>query len=161
VTLREESERLRGEAAARTHELLDFIRRRAGGVPREELALHLPRLRASAGVARASVERWLVGRGVPAADVVDVVLATSEACANAIEHPRSTRRPAFLVSGACRNRSIEIAVQDFGLWSDRASDASRGRGLALIRSLMDEVAVDETEEGTRLRMRRRYSGTST
>jgi serine/threonine-protein kinase RsbW len=161
MRLRREARRLRDDAVARTNKLLEHARQHGLGAHGTELRLRLPRMHASVGVARTSVERWLEARRVPAEDASDIVLATSEACANAVEHPRAFNHPAFIVTGCCRGGSVEISVQDFGHWRDDASDGTRGRGLAMIRALMDAVAIDEMREGTRLRMARRYSGTST
>lgn len=159
--LRGEAQRLRDVAVARTNEALESARERRVGGRGEDLSLRLPRMDASVAVARTAVERWLDARGVPADDAFDVVLATSEACANAVEHPRAIDRPAFLVTGRCRDASIEIFVRDFGRWRGESSDRTRGRGIAMIRKLMDEVVIRETAAGTGLWMSRRYSGTST
>jgi anti-sigma regulatory factor (Ser/Thr protein kinase) len=44
-------------------------------------------------------------------------------------------------------------VRDFGSWrAERAGD--RGRGLSLMRALMDTVEVTPTPEGTTVRLRR-------
>lgn len=159
--LRDEAQRLRDVAAGRTNELLERVRER--GVPHRdgELRLRLPRLRASVGAARAAVQQWLDACGVPAAEAFDIVLAASEACANAVEHPQAIDRPAFVVAGRRYGTSVEISVTDFGRWRDAPSHRTRGRGLAMIHSLMDEVAIVETAAGTVLRMSRRYSATST
>ena len=50
--------------------------------------------------------------------------------------------------------SLEIMVRDFGRWRADRPDDGGGRGLALIRNLMDDVDVDTTPEGTTVRMTR-------
>jgi anti-sigma regulatory factor (Ser/Thr protein kinase) len=47
-----------------------------------------------------------------------------------------------------------ITVRDFGGWREpRGSD--RGRGLPLMKALMDSVRVDPSSEGTMVQLRRR------
>jgi anti-sigma regulatory factor (Ser/Thr protein kinase) len=101
--------------------------------------------------------RWLEQEGVPPEAIADIVLACSEACANAMEHPRSSGRAAFELAVQLRLGTIELAVRDFGSWQpgENGDNGERGRGLDMIRSLMDEVSIVKSAEGTELTMRRR------
>jgi anti-sigma regulatory factor (Ser/Thr protein kinase) len=99
---------------------------------------------------------------VPNTDALDIVLALSEACANAVEHPTAASRPIFEVNAERRGREIHITVRDFGRWS--ADEHGRdehdpgdlsGRGLMMMRALMDHVDVVEDETGTTILMRRK------
>jgi anti-sigma regulatory factor (Ser/Thr protein kinase) len=123
-------------------------------------ALRLPRLPAALRLGRHSFGRWLERRGVGRDDVADLTLAFSEACANAMEHPRAARRPAVEVSARVLDDDLEIVIRDFGSWGRAApaESGTRGRGLEMIRSLMDDVAVAEARDGTRVTMRRRLRG---
>ena len=49
---------------------------------------------------------------------------------------------------------IEIAVHDHGSWRSERED-DHGRGLDLMRTLMDTVAVQPGDEGTTVSLRRR------
>jgi anti-sigma regulatory factor (Ser/Thr protein kinase) len=87
--------------------------------------------------------------------VRDVALAFSEACANAVQHPVRPRRNAFDVEATCTADEIRLAVRDYGSWRpQRGDDVTRGRGLLMIRRLMDDAQVERTEDGTRIVMRR-------
>jgi PAS domain S-box-containing protein len=102
---------------------------------------------------RRSVTRWLAAGGVDPEAIADIVLACSEACANAIEHAYGPGEGAVEVEGALRDGQVELAVRDAGSWRDpRPGD--RGRGLRLIEACMDEVHVERTSGGTEVRMRR-------
>jgi anti-sigma regulatory factor (Ser/Thr protein kinase) len=48
-------------------------------------------------------------------------------------------------------------VRDYGSWRPERGD-ERGRGLVLMRALMDTVEVTPSAEGTTVRLRRRLSG---
>jgi len=45
-------------------------------------------------------------------------------------------------------------VRDFGRWYERATE-TRGRGVSLMRSLMDDVDIDRGVDGTTVTLRRR------
>jgi anti-sigma regulatory factor (Ser/Thr protein kinase) len=57
------------------------------------------------------------------------------------------------VSGRREGREIEIAIRDSGAWRPERED-DHGRGLELMRTLMDGVAIDPAEEGTTVSLRR-------
>ena len=47
---------------------------------------------------------------------------------------------------------IEITVRDFGRWRPSRPGASGGRGLSLMKNLMDDVSIDSTTTGTTVRL---------
>lgn len=118
--------------------------------------LRLPRLPAALGLGRRSFGRWLERCEVDDDDVAELTLAFSEACANAMEHPHAADRPAVEIAARARSQDVEVVIRDFGSWVEAspAGGETRGRGLEMIRSLMDEVVVVEGERGTRVTMRR-------
>ena len=118
-------------------------------------SLRLGRFAAAVGLARHELYRWLVGHGVGEADARDVVLACSEACANAVEHASRPARYAFDLEARIRNGTIEVLVRDFGCWDGAESPGpDRGRGLVLIGLLMDEYEITPLPDATEIRMRR-------
>ena len=88
----------------------------------------------------------------------DILVACSEACANAIVHAAHTTAEDFEVSGTRSNGEISVVVRDHGRWRDPdpARD-SGGYGLKLMEALMDEVQVTTEETGTEVRLRRRIA----
>ena len=63
----------------------------------------------------------------------------------------------FEVSGSRDGSEVEIAVRDRGSWrEERPGD--HGRGLDLMRTLMDTVAVEPGSGGTTVSLRRRLAG---
>jgi serine phosphatase RsbU (regulator of sigma subunit)/anti-sigma regulatory factor (Ser/Thr protein kinase) len=130
----------------------------AGLLPRsaEPLRLHVPAgLDELAGI-RAAVRSWLSRAGVRGDAAADVLLACGEACANAAEHAYGGGPGAVEVelereeSGALR-----LVVRDFGTWREPAVGPSgRGRGLRLMRLVMDRVEVARGEGGTVITMLR-------
>jgi serine/threonine-protein kinase RsbW len=94
--------------------------------------------------------------GLSAATTNDVVLAVSEACANAVLHSGSAEMDVSWVNtGEC----VEITVRDEGAFIRRIPipeiDRSSGHGIPLMMALMDEVGVVEGTErspGTTVRL---------
>jgi anti-sigma regulatory factor (Ser/Thr protein kinase) len=50
---------------------------------------------------------------------------------------------------------VEAEVRDTGRWRDAPSRGDRGRGLPLMRTLVDEVVVEPGDAGTVVRVRTR------
>ena len=121
----------------------------------DAFSLRLGRVPAAVRLARHRLRRWLEGAGVDDDDATDIALACSEACANAVEHPLRAARQRFEVEATRTPGQVTLRVRDFGGWSPgRADGYTRGRGLAIIRRVMDETEVVRTDGGTTLVMRR-------
>ncbi len=133
----------------------------------ETLEFDLPAEPASVPVARHRVERWLEQTGDGHDDLFAIKLAVSEVCANAVEHAygpghdqtfrvRAERASAAVgerLGGGTddRNGNVVIEVSDSGRWR-RPRGSQRGRGLNIIRQLMDTVEVEQASSGTTIRM---------
>jgi PAS domain S-box-containing protein len=100
---------------------------------------------------RAVLRRWLRHLDGSEQEIAEVVTACGEAATNAIEHAGAGTP--FQISGQVEGRRVEISVRDFGAWR-APREGDRGRGLSLMRALMDTVDVVPTAEGTTVRMHR-------
>jgi anti-sigma regulatory factor (Ser/Thr protein kinase) len=118
------------------------------------LELRLPAEPSVLSDARRSMRRWLRRTGADEQSVADMTLAISEACANAIEHAYSPARAEFDLRVSRDNGTITASVRDVGRWRSPRGE-NRGRGLAIIGTVMDEVEVESSDEGTEIVMRRR------
>jgi PAS domain S-box-containing protein len=106
---------------------------------------------------RALLRRWLRQGDGDETDVAEILTATGEAAANAIEHGGSIAGgPPFEVAGRLDGDDVEIVVSDSGGWRERQRSEG-GRGLVLMRALMDSVEVDAGADGTTITMRRRLA----
>jgi PAS domain S-box-containing protein len=103
---------------------------------------------------RSLMRRWLRhGRG-DEQEIAEILTATGEAAANAIEHGGAiSGGPPFEVAGRLDDGEVEIVVRDRGSWR-AGTRAEGGRGLVLMKALMDSVDVDPGPDGTTIRMRR-------
>jgi serine/threonine-protein kinase RsbW len=129
--------------------------RRDGDGFRVNLALQLPRDRASIPVVRHLTQNALAELGVREWICHDVELAVTEACANVLDHAGSGDAYDVIVSVA--GDKCEIRVVDVGRGFDYDSLVGRkttihdesGRGIALMHALMDNVLLtSEPESGT-------------
>ena len=75
------------------------------------------------------------------------MVACQEACANAVEHAYGPGHAYFDVEADHRESRIRVTVRDSGRWRPPRG-SHRGRGLPLMRALMDSVDVDHGTEGT-------------
>jgi anti-sigma regulatory factor (Ser/Thr protein kinase) len=108
---------------------------------------------------RTLLRSWLAEQGVEDVAAQDILLATWEACANAVEHPCGARRSAYDLEVRAGPDGVRVTVRDSGSW--RRPDDSvqfRGLGLRLVDGLMDDVSIRPTSHGTEIVMRRTVEG---
>ena len=105
---------------------------------------------------RSMLRRWLSHAGADEVEIAEITTACGEAATNAIEHAGTGNGAHFEVSGRREGPEVELAVRDHGSWRSERDD-DQGRGLDLMRTLMDTVAVEPGEEGTTVSLRRRLA----
>nr|MBA3328700.1 SpoIIE family protein phosphatase [Solirubrobacterales bacterium] len=121
----------------------------------QRLELDLPGEPGSLRDLRALLRRWLDQAGATDADVHAIVLACSEACANAIEHAGAGARETIAVEAVVHDGEVDVTVCDRGTWRSERPPSDQGRGLELIEALMDDVKVQTSPDGTTVRLRRK------
>jgi PAS domain S-box-containing protein len=104
--------------------------------------------------ARDTVRRWLGEAGADPVETHDITMACNEACQNAIEHAYELGADLFDVVLERSGQDVAITIRDHGGWKSTTSP-DRGRGLELMRELMDGVDVDASELGSTVALRRR------
>jgi anti-sigma regulatory factor (Ser/Thr protein kinase) len=104
---------------------------------------------------------WLTTLGMGEQDRVGVMVAVGEACANAAEHAYrgSAPGPMSVSARVDVDGVLTVTVRDEGTWRPPDRDpGDRGRGLLIMRQLVDGVLLEEQEKGTTvhltLRLRR-------
>jgi GAF domain-containing protein/anti-sigma regulatory factor (Ser/Thr protein kinase) len=122
-------------AAARVPEITERLTARW---PAEKDAL--------AGV-RQVLRRWLYAHGATEDEAFDITVASQEACANAIEHAYGPGRRTFLIEATYVAGRVRLVIRDEGRWRPPRG-THRGRGLPLMRALMEHVDVQHTDKGT-------------
>ncbi len=102
---------------------------------------------------RQALRRWLSEVGAGDQEIHDITMACNEACQNAIEHAYGLSPEPFDVELSRDDGSVVIAVRDRGGWRESVSE-DRGRGLPLMRALMDAVDVEQRPTGSTVVLRR-------
>lgn len=117
----------------------------------------------SVAVARRAVGLFARSRGFASSDVSDIVLAVGEAYSNAVEHGHAGKQH---VEVRCdfENDVLRVEIGDRGGGFDerRAMSAAipaeflgRGRGITIMRAVMDGVRYDITPTGTTVHLEKR------
>jgi PAS domain S-box-containing protein len=120
----------------------------------EEFSAEFPAEPESLAPIRSMLRRWLAHAGADDLEIAEITTACGEAATNAIEHAGTSNGARFEVSGQREGTEIHITVHDHGSWRSERDD-DHGRGLDLMRTLMDTVAVQPGEQGTTVSLRRR------
>jgi len=127
------------------------VQRTAAPVP--PLALEIPPDARRLGRLRRGLAAWLDDAGVGEDDAIALVHAVGEAATNAVEHAYpeppadgvGVRLDAVLDAGG----RVHVTVSDTGRWLPAADDAGgRGRGLMMMRGMVEQVDVDTGPDGT-------------
>jgi serine/threonine-protein kinase RsbW len=127
-----------------------------------KFSLDLPRETLSIPVIRRILGDTLRGLGVSEACVGDILVAISEACTNVVQHADSTTR--YEVTVAVEGGQCVLKVVDRGHgFSDKLvenvhPDSESGRGIKIMRALVDDVSFDSRpESGTVVHLQKRLS----
>ena len=109
-----------------------------------EISLALPRDRESVSAVRRIVASAMAEVGVERSCAADVELALTEGCANVVRHATSTDR--YQVTFELNRDAAKVTIADSGMGFEvngrqrmAGTLAEGGRGLALMRMLMDEA----------------------
>ncbi|WP_245830165.1 SpoIIE family protein phosphatase [Mycobacterium numidiamassiliense] len=104
---------------------------------------------------RAALRNWLAKAGVGPDQIVDVLIASGEAVANAIEHGhRDYPEGTIWLYATAYVDGLHLTVVDTGAWKEPhdVPAENRGRGIALMRGLMEDLAIHPSNTGTTVHM---------
>jgi serine phosphatase RsbU (regulator of sigma subunit)/anti-sigma regulatory factor (Ser/Thr protein kinase) len=113
----------------------------------DELVARWPAEKDSLAQVRQVLRRWLYARGASEEEAFDITVASQEACANAVEHAYGPGRRTFEIEATFDAGTVRVTVRDEGRWRPPRG-TNRGRGLPLMRALMERVDVQHGEQGT-------------
>jgi anti-sigma regulatory factor (Ser/Thr protein kinase) len=115
------------------------------------LELEFPADASQLAPARHALRSWLKRALVNPDTSMDVLIAAGEAVANAIEHGhRHHPEGRIRMAATALVDRVQLTISDTGSWKtpQPPRDATRGRGIALMRGLMQEVAIKPGATGT-------------
>jgi serine/threonine-protein kinase RsbW len=109
--------------------------------------------------ARRFVEGAAAGFGFAERERYELAFAVNEAVSNAIEHGRPSPEGTIRVVVAAEDGALVFSVEDYGTFVPKASMLEalpeRGRGLAFMAAVVDEVDVCRGPTGTVVRLCKR------
>lgn len=108
---------------------------------------------------RNALRGWLNRAGVEPDQIQDVLIATGEAVANAIEHGHRDQVGTVSLRATAIVDRLQVTVTDTGAWKTptEVADFSRGRGISLMRVLMEDCSIQSSEAGTTVSMHARIT----
>jgi anti-sigma regulatory factor (Ser/Thr protein kinase) len=121
------------------------------------LNLRVPSHVDSIDLVRDAMRAWLAGVPLERGQAENVVLATWEACANAIEHAVDSTNDHVKVDAEVEGSVARVVVEDTGRWGTSAPRENRGLGLRLIESLVTSVDITPGGAGTRVTIEMAFS----
>ena len=91
----------------------------------------------------------------------DLMLATTEAVANAVEHGEPCKPRGIYLALEARDGAIGIEVRDCGCFPPeprtRKPHQQGGRGMPIIATIMDKLEVAPSRDNTRVRFEKRLA----
>jgi PAS domain S-box-containing protein len=145
---------------------LSILHRMISGTPKDDVAIltigllrwpvdridiEAPAVPASARMLRQSLRRLTAGVGLDEQRAFGLLVAAGEAISNVIEHAYGLREGLVHVTGKRIGDRLVVEIQDTGRWRTPRSEG-RGRGLALMRSIVDDADVQADQSGTTVRL---------
>ncbi|NEB76044.1 SpoIIE family protein phosphatase [Streptomyces sp. SID14478] len=124
------------------------------------LALTFPAESSQLAPVRHALRTWLYRCEIPVTTSQNILIAAGEACANAIEHGhRDAPGDVIQLRAELFLDDLRLTVADSGRWRTPVPEASahRGRGITLMRALMQHVTISPGTTGTVVDMRARIS----
>jgi anti-sigma regulatory factor (Ser/Thr protein kinase) len=115
----------------------------------------LPATPASAQVARSIVREAAAEVGLEGDTVWDLMLASTEAVTNAVQHGKPWPNDCVLFATEPCPRGLRVEVSDLGTFDSALEpaplDATCGRGIQIIAALVDRLEVKNGDGATRVR----------
>jgi anti-anti-sigma factor len=122
--------------------------------PTGDLRLLFPADPQSVAKIRRTVGQWACVSGANDEEAHDLVFAVGEAVTNAVVHAYSSAGGQVEVEATIRQGLVQVVVRDRGRWRPSRLDEG-GRGLLLMRELMERAEVVSGPEGTEVRLSQR------
>ncbi|WP_405150307.1 SpoIIE family protein phosphatase [Sphaerisporangium sp. NBC_01403] len=109
---------------------------------------------------RMALRDWLSRCELSPSVIQNVLVAVGEACANAIEHGhRDAVGHTVRLRAVATSADLHLTVSDSGRWKTPHPEANthRGRGIALMHALMQQVTIQPGTAGTTVHMHARIT----
>ncbi|MGH7329601.1 MAG: ATP-binding SpoIIE family protein phosphatase, partial [Polyangiaceae bacterium] len=120
--------------------------------PQEEFNCTFSAVPFSAPFVRRGLERFLREKGIDEDRRFSIITAVGEAVANAVEHAYVKTPGTVSLSARLEASVLRVHIEDCGNWRPASKRENRGRGIPLMRALMDRVEIRTERASTQVRM---------
>jgi PAS domain S-box-containing protein len=112
------------------------------------LCIRLPAESSCLAPIRALMRRWLATHGATQEETHDIVLAVGELASNACTHASPMVIGTVAVESRLIDGAVHVTVADQGRWRPTL-DRGGGRGLTIVRAVVDTLTIESGDDGTR------------
>ncbi|HYZ66533.1 MAG TPA: SpoIIE family protein phosphatase [Mycobacterium sp.] len=124
------------------------------------LELNFPANVSQLAPTRTALRKWLTQAQLGPEQAMDVLVAAGEAVTNAIEHGHRERPEGTIsLSATALVDQVRLIIADTGEWKppEMVPDSTRGRGILMMRTLMNDVIINPETVGTTVHLSTRIT----
>jgi serine phosphatase RsbU (regulator of sigma subunit)/anti-sigma regulatory factor (Ser/Thr protein kinase) len=125
---------------------------RSVDLPSPTFSFALSAIPVAVPLVRRSLQRFVQRLEIDEERRFAILTATGEAVANAVEHAYNGSPGTVRVSARLADGAFVVSVEDEGTWKPAQRREERGRGLPLMRALMDAVEIRTHQARTEIRL---------
>ena len=111
-------------------------------------------------IVRRTLQRFIGRLGLDDDRAYALLTAVGEATANAVEHAYAANPGIVRLRVSSADGGLSVNIEDDGRWKQAQKRDERGRGLPLMRALMDGVEIRTNQAHTSIHMKMSWTGNS-
>jgi len=126
--------------------------------PRSDFLFEFSAIPLAVPIVRRTLKRYAKRLGLDEDRAYALITAVGEAMANAVEHAYPDRPGVVRLRVAKQQGALRATIEDDGRWKQAQKREERGRGLPLMRALMDGVEIRTNQSHTTISLTLAWSG---
>ncbi len=128
-------------------------------VPRHDFAFDFSAIPMAVPIVRRTLNRYVTRLGLDDDRSYALITAVGEAMANAVEHAYPEQPGIVRLRVTNGDGALHVTIEDDGRWKQAQKREERGRGLPLMRALMDGVEIRTNQSHTTISLTMAWPGT--
>ena len=126
--------------------------------PRDDLTFTFSAIPLAVPIVRRTLQRFAQRLGLDDDRIYALITAVGEATANAVEHAYHARPGTVRLGLQSDENGLQVSIEDDGRWKQAQKRDERGRGLPLMRALMDGVEIRTNQSHTSIHLKMAWTG---